>query len=68
MDSMLSSVNWLLVMPIIVIQLILMAVALVDCIRAERTRGPKGLWIPVIVLIQVIGPIVYFVVGKEKAS
>lgn len=68
MDSWLSSVNWLLVMPIIVIQLILMAVALIDCIRAERTRGPKRIWIPVIILFQGVGPIAYFIAGKEKES
>lgn len=63
-----STVDWRLFMPILVIQLLLLAVALTDCIRAERTRGPKRVWIPVIALVQIIGPVLYFVFGKERDS
>lgn len=52
--------------PIAVIQLLLMAVALVDLARRERTRGPKWLWVLVIVFINFIGPIVYFVLAREE--
>ena len=52
--------------PIAVIQLLLMAVALVDLARRERTRGPKWLWVLVIILINYIGPIVYFVLAREE--
>jgi hypothetical protein len=52
--------------PIILLQLGLMIVALVDLIRRERTRGPKWAWALVIVLVNFIGPIVYFVVGREE--
>ncbi|MDF2722947.1 MAG: transcriptional regulator [Paenibacillus sp.] len=61
-----STIDWRLFIPVIVVQLILLAVALIDCIRAERTRGPKIVWIPVIVLLQMIGPVLYFVFGKER--
>lgn len=52
--------------PIIVLQLGLMAFALVDLVRRERTRGPKWAWALVIVLVNFIGPIIYFVVGREE--
>lgn len=56
-----------LLVPLIVIQLGLMIFALVDIFRREKTRGPKWLWIVVVVLGEMIGPILYFVVGREKS-
>lgn len=54
-----------LLIPIAIIQLGLMIWALIDLARRERTKGPKWVWVLVIVLINLIGPIVYFVVGRE---
>lgn len=51
--------------PIIVIQLALLIFALVDVLRRERTRGPKWLWIVLIVAVNFIGPIAYFVIGRQ---
>jgi len=44
--------------PIAAIELGLMICALVDCIRRQRTNGPKWLWILLIVLVNLIGPLV----------
>jgi len=52
--------------PIALIQLALIVVALIDLARRDRTRGPKWVWVLIIVLINFIGPIVYFVVGREE--
>jgi hypothetical protein len=52
--------------PILLLQLVLMVAALVDLARRERTRGPKWVWLLVIVLINLIGPIIYFVAGREE--
>ncbi len=52
--------------PIALLQLGLMVFALVDLVRRERTRGPKWAWALVIVLVNFIGPIVYFLVGREE--
>ena len=52
--------------PIILIQLGLMVAALVDLARRERTRGPKWIWVLVIVFVNLIGPIVYFLAGREE--
>jgi hypothetical protein len=35
-------------------------------IRRAKTRGPKWAWVLVIVLINFIGPIVYFVAGRKE--
>lgn len=55
------------IIPIVLLQLILMIVALVDLIRREKTRGPKWLWAIVIILGELIGPIVYFIFGREES-
>jgi hypothetical protein len=55
-----------LIIPLIVIELILMFAALYDLIKRRKTRGPKWMWALIIVLVNTIGPIVYFVVGREE--
>jgi heme/copper-type cytochrome/quinol oxidase subunit 2 len=56
------------IIPIILLQLTLMIIALVDLARREavRVRGPKWLWIILIVLGELIGPIAYFIVGRKE--
>ena len=54
-----------LLIPIILIQLGLMIAALVDLIKRSETQGPKWLWVVVIVFFNLVGPIVYFVVGRK---
>jgi hypothetical protein len=58
-----------LVAPIILIQVGLMIAALVDLERDERRvrGGSKLVWALVIVFVNLIGPIVYFVAGREEA-
>lgn len=65
-SSMLSAIDWKLILPLVLIQLLLLAVALVDCLRAEQTRGAKWMWLLLIVFVQIIGPVLYFVFGKER--
>ncbi|NIV35920.1 MAG: transcriptional regulator [Anaerolineae bacterium] len=52
--------------PIILLQVALMVVALVDLVRRERTRGPKWAWALVIVFLNLIGPVVYLLLGREE--
>ena len=52
--------------PILLLQLALIIAALIDLARRERTRGPKWAWVLIILLINFIGPIVYFVLGREE--
>ena len=52
--------------PIIILQLVLLAVALLDLARRERTRGPKWVWVLFIVFINIIGPILYLVLGRDE--
>ena len=57
----------LLLLPVILIELGLIVFALRDLLRPERhVRGAsKLMWGLIIVFISLLGPIVYFVVGRE---
>lgn len=54
------------IIPLVLLQLILMIVALVDLSKREKTRGPKWLWVIIIVLGELVGPILYFIIGREE--
>ena len=54
-----------ILVPIIILQLILMVTALVSLIKQEETRGPKWLWAIIILFVNLIGPVVYFIFGRK---
>lgn len=60
------NISWEILAPIIGLQLILMTVALVSCVKEEETNGPKWLWILIIVCINLIGPVLYFILGRKR--
>ena len=64
--ELLQDVNWSLVAPLIVLQVILMIAALVSCMRQEETNGPKWLWVLIILFVNILGPILYFVMGRKN--
>jgi hypothetical protein len=50
------------------LQLILFVLALISCLSADRVRAmPRALWVLVILLIPLIGPIAYFLWGRPIA-
>ncbi|MFD2759589.1 PLD nuclease N-terminal domain-containing protein [Lentibacillus juripiscarius] len=64
--SILSEIDWRVIAPMLVIQAILLIVAVIDLIRIDRTNGPKWMWILIIVFINIIGPVVYFIFGRRQ--
>jgi hypothetical protein len=54
-----------LLIPLIALQVILMIAALLDIRRRETLRGPRWLWILVVIFGEMIGPIAYFAVGRK---
>ena len=56
-----------LLIPLVIVQLVLMAAALIDLSKRPSTRGPKWAWVLVIIFVNTIGPIIYFVLGREEA-
>lgn len=58
---------WLLLIPLALIQLGLMVFALVDLLKRPKVKGDnKWIWGAVIVFINIIGPIIYLVLGREE--
>ena len=53
-----------LIIPLILIQLGLMIFALLDLRKRDKTRGPKWMWALIIIFGELVGPIVYFVIGR----
>ena len=64
MDNLSDLIPFLI--PIFLVQLGLIVVALKDLIGRERTKGPKWAWALIIVFINIIGPIVYLLLGREE--
>ncbi len=53
--------------PYIIIELVLAVTALVHVCKYPNYRfGNKYIWIPVVLLIQLIGPVVYFMFGRGE--
>jgi hypothetical protein len=47
------------------VQLVLWVLGLISCLSADRTRAmPRALWVLVILLIPLIGPIAWFLFGR----
>lgn len=61
-----DSINWAIVAPFFIIQLILLLVAIIDLVKIEKTNGPKWLWAIIILVVNIIGPILYFVIGRRN--
>ncbi|WP_028609450.1 PLD nuclease N-terminal domain-containing protein [Paenibacillus harenae] len=55
-----------IIAPVLVIQLILVIIALVLCAKAEQTRGPKWMWVLIILFANIIGPIAFFIMGRRN--
>jgi Phospholipase_D-nuclease N-terminal len=54
--------------PLIVLQLVLLVVALYDLTRPERrVKGDsKVVWALIIIFVNLIGPLIYFLFGREE--
>ena len=53
--------------PLLALQLVLLVWALIDLIRRREVKGlPKWAWALIIILINLFGPIIYFVAGRGE--
>lgn len=51
--------------PLILLQMGLLITALIHVLRHPHYRfGSKGMWVAVVVIFQIIGPVIYFVFGR----
>ncbi|WP_017381959.1 PLD nuclease N-terminal domain-containing protein [Paenisporosarcina sp. TG-14] len=63
----LENISWGLIAPIFIIQLLLVVIALIDLLKISQTNGPKWVWALVIIFINILGPIVYFIIGRKQS-
>jgi len=58
--------NWLpLLLPFLILQLILFSVALWDLLKRDVSSENKWIWIAIIFLVNILGPILYFTIGRR---
>ena len=55
-----------LLIPIILLQFGMQIWAVIDLIRRPATKGPKWIWIVVILALEIFGPVIYFLFGREE--
>jgi hypothetical protein len=60
--------DWKLLLPILVLQLLLLVIALIDIVRRDssRIRGPKVVWVLICICISMFGPLAYLIFGRKK--
>lgn len=61
-----DSVDFALLAPLLFIQIFLIVLALIDWRKQEVTRGPKLLWLLIILFVSILGPVLYFLLGKKE--
>ena len=66
MEELIKYIPYLI--PVVVVQLILLVIALLDLLKREKTRGPKWVWALVILFVNLLGPIIYFLFGRDNES
>lgn len=59
--------NWQLLIPFIIIQLILMTIALFDLFKKQPDKESKWVWVFIIVVINIFGPVMYFIIGRRNS-
>lgn len=64
MESIKENIPFLI--PIIIVELALMLTAVIHILKHDKFKvGNKVIWIIVSVFIQIIGPILYFTIGRS---
>ena len=60
---------WMLLIPVAIVSLILLIAALVSILRKDIPKDRKAdkiLWIVIVILFDIIGPVIYFAIGSRK--
>lgn len=55
----------MLLAPLIILEIILVIVGIIAWVKTEETRGPKWMWLLIILLVSLIGPILFFIFGRK---
>lgn len=56
-----------ILIPVIILEVGLMIYSLMHVLRHSKYKfGNKTMWIIIVILIQIIGPILYLIIGKDN--
>jgi hypothetical protein len=55
-----------LLAPLLLVWFGLLVAGLVDLIPRQQTRGPKWVWYVVVICFSMVGPVTYFLFGREE--
>ncbi|AIQ60941.1 PLD nuclease N-terminal domain-containing protein [Paenibacillus borealis] len=61
-----DKVNWGLVWPLLALQILLAVVGLISLARTEQVRGPKWMWVLLLVFGNLLGSVAYFTLGRKE--
>ncbi|AIQ71036.1 PLD nuclease N-terminal domain-containing protein [Paenibacillus graminis] len=60
-----DEIKWGLIGPLLALQVLLAVIGLISLSKAERTRGPKWLWVIILIFGNLLGSVAYFTVGRK---
>ncbi|TFD96551.1 MULTISPECIES: PLD nuclease N-terminal domain-containing protein [Jeotgalibacillus] len=60
-----DELNFALIAPLAFINIVIAVLALVDLAKRPSVNGPKWLWVIIILFINLIGPVLYFIIGRR---
>ncbi len=61
-----GGISLAVIAPVMALEILLMAAALISCLRSEETNGPKWMWVLIIICIGIFGPVAFFVAGRRN--
>jgi heme/copper-type cytochrome/quinol oxidase subunit 2 len=66
LEALKNALPWLI--PLMVLQTGLLLWAVIDLANRENVRGDKLVWVALIIMVGIIGPLVYFIFGRRKSK
>ncbi|MCU5600331.1 PLD nuclease N-terminal domain-containing protein [Bacillus wiedmannii] len=57
-----------IILPVIAVGALLVFIALIDLYRNRKTRKNVFAWTLIIIFVNVLGPILYFVIGRKDGE
>jgi len=67
-DMQIIAKYWKYLLPLIIIQVVFQIIAILDLVKHPKEEirgGSKALWILIIVIFEILGPVIYFIFGKK---
>jgi hypothetical protein len=57
-----------IILPVILVGTLLVLIALIDLYRNRKTRKNALIWTLIILFVNTLGPILYFVIGRKEGE